>query len=95
MGLTISEYPVYQGSTVVDVYVNLRDIGQNKAADLFTLQGFAKISAKASSSETYNVTVESLFLQLSSTEVFTNSWDSLYTELKRILTEKGFTFVNV
>jgi hypothetical protein len=87
MGLTISEYPVYKNAATVNAYVNIRDITQNKENDIFSLNGFAKIS-------TNNINIDSLYIRLTSTEVFINSWDSLYVELKRTLTEKGLVFVD-
>jgi hypothetical protein len=94
MGVLISGYPVYQGGAELNVYVNLRDLTQTKVDGLFTLQGFAKVNAKALGSSEYDVRVESLFLQLSGAAVYTDSWAALYTELKRVMTAKGFTCVD-
>jgi regulator of RNase E activity RraB len=94
MGLTINQYPVYKGSSTVEAYVNIRDINQNKVDDGFTLQCFAGIKTKKSGSEIYDVSVESLFITLSSTDIFADSWEVLYTELKRVLTDKEIIFVD-
>jgi hypothetical protein len=87
MGLSITNYPVYKNTTTVKAYVNIRDISQDKVDGTFTLNGFAKF-------ETNNVYIESTFIRLSSTEDFTDSWTALYTELKRLLTEKEIVFTN-
>jgi hypothetical protein len=87
MGLNIAEYPVYKNSTTVNAYTNIRDIQQTKENDVFMLSGFAKIT-------TNNVFVEATYIQLKSASVFTDSWASLYTELKRLLAEKNIAYTD-
>jgi hypothetical protein len=82
MGLDIPEYPVYNYSSTVDAYTNIRDILQTKENNVFMLSGFAKIT-------TNKIFIEAIHIQLKSATVFTDSWGSLYTELKRLLTEKN------
>jgi len=88
MGLTIEQYPVYGGASTVKAYINIRDIRHNKNDDLFTLNGFAKIMT------TNDVFITALHIELTSAIVFTDTWGSLYIELKRVLVEKGIVFVN-
>jgi hypothetical protein len=87
MGLTIAQYPVYQNAATVNAYVNIRDIQQNKENNKFVLSGFAKFT-------TNDVFVSAIHLQLTSNLVFSDSWESLYTELKRTLTEKSISYVD-
>jgi hypothetical protein len=87
MGLTIDEYPVYGGASTVNAYVNLRDIRYNKEEGEYKLSGFAKIT-------TGDVFINSLYIEITNNDVFTDTWGSLYIELKRILTEKGIVLVD-
>jgi hypothetical protein len=87
MGLTIDEYPVYQNSAYVKAYVNIRDIRYNKEEGEYKLSGFAKIT-------TGDVFINSLYIEITNNDVFTDTWGSLYIELKRILTEKGIVLVD-
>jgi hypothetical protein len=82
MGLSITEYPVYKNAANVNAYTNIRDIQQNKENGVFTLSGLAKFT-------TNNVYVDCYHLQISSPTVFSDSWEALYIELKRKLTEKS------
>jgi hypothetical protein len=84
MGLTITEYPIYDNSASVEAYSNIRDITQNKVNDVFTLNGFASFYT----GDNY---INSIYLNLKSSTNFTDSWNSLYTELKRILDEKSIS----
>ena len=88
MGLTIDEYPVYGGASTVNAYLNIRDIRYNKNDDLFTLNGVARIKT------TNDVFINSLYIEITSDDVFTDTWGSLNIELKRILTEKGIVLVD-
>tara|TARA_R110000822_G_scaffold221462_4_gene355088 strand:+ start:195 stop:464 length:270 start_codon:yes stop_codon:yes gene_type:complete len=88
MGLTIAEYPVYGGASTVNAYVNIRDIRHNKNEGEYKLSGFAKIMT------TNDVFITALYIELTSNAVFTDTWGSLYIELKRILVEKGIVFIN-
>ena len=88
MGLSILQYPVYNGAATVACYANIRDINQNKVEGKYTLEGLAHITH-----ETLNVEV--LYLSLKSDAVFLNDWTDLYTELKRELTARGIAFTDV
>jgi hypothetical protein len=82
MGLTIAEYPVYNNAATVPAYTNIRDIQQTKENDVFILSGLAKFT-------TDTVFVSATHIRMTSATVFSDSWSSLYTELKRLLTEKS------
>jgi hypothetical protein len=87
MGLTIPLYPVYTNAATVNAYVNIRDIQQNKENNKFILTGFAKFS-------TNDVFVSATHIQLTSNTVFSENWETLYNELKRILDEKSIAYVD-
>tara|TARA_R110000772_G_scaffold126405_1_gene233461 strand:- start:486 stop:752 length:267 start_codon:yes stop_codon:yes gene_type:complete len=87
MGLTIEQYPVYGGASTVNAYLNIRDIRHNKNDDLFSLNGFAKIT-------TGDVFIKAIHIEIKSKTIFTNSWDALYIELKRILVVDGIVFID-
>ena len=87
MGLTIAQYPVYDGATNVSAYVNIRDLQQTKENGLYTLRAMAKFT-------TGTVFIQAQYITLSGTTVYTDSWASLYTELKRILNEKNITYTD-
>ena len=88
MGLSILQYPVYNGAATVPCYVNIRDINQNKVENKYTLEGLANFT-------TEGLNVEVLYLSLKSDTVFLNDWTDLYTELKRELTARGIAFTDV
>jgi hypothetical protein len=87
MGLSIAEYPVYKNAATVVAYTNIRDIQENKENNKFILSGFARFT-------TSDVFVDAIHIRLTSDTVFSNSWSCLYTELKRVLTEKSIVHVD-
>ena len=87
MGLAIPKYPVYNNATTVNSYSNIRNIRQDKREGKYILSGIANIS-------TNSVHIETLYLELTSDEIFVDAWVMLYTELKKQLTEKGIEFVD-
>ena len=89
MGLSIDEYPVYQNAANIAAYVNIRNITQDKSTDTFTLTGFANISVASN-----QLFVNALFIRLESEAPFDDVWSSLYTELKRQLTDRDITFTD-
>jgi hypothetical protein len=89
MGLSITDYPIFDYSVKIIAYMNIRDITMDKTIDgNYTLSGFSKIY-------TNSVYIKSIYLTLTSDNIFSNPWTTLYTELKRLMTEKKLTYVDV
>lgn len=89
MGIDIAQYPIYDGATTVNCYVNIRNIIHDKNGDKYTLCGLAQFST------TTGIYVDSMKLSLEKDEIFVNCWDDLYTNLKVKLAEKGIAHVDV
>tara|TARA_R110000782_G_scaffold102084_1_gene189046 strand:+ start:24 stop:293 length:270 start_codon:yes stop_codon:yes gene_type:complete len=88
MGLSIDNYPVYNGASSLSVYVNIRDINQNKINNKFTLNGIAYFKTND------DVFVSATNIDLKNNTIFTDTWNDLYIELKRILTDKDIIFID-
>jgi hypothetical protein len=89
MGLSITDYPMFDESVKIKAYANIRDIRMDKTqGGNYTLTGCVKIY-------TNSIYITAILIELNSDNIFTNTWKSLYTELKRLMTEKKLAYTDV
>jgi hypothetical protein len=100
MGLSVPQYPIFNGAAFVACYVNVRRLEQSKekkqvvnpsgiivVEEYYTLQGLATFKNEG----TY---VDSLVLSLKSDTIFLDDWADVYTALKKNLDDRGISWTD-
>ena len=106
MGLTITEYPIYNGlAKLTNLYANVRDIRINKDNDKFIVEcilhlyGTVVVTPADPDNNVDEVTrlerVNSLFYQKEyEADFLTKTWEDCYNLVKEKLTENGITWID-